>query len=237
MMRGARMKQQDDALRLLSGTPLFADLTPAQLEPLRPDLRSRRFARDSYIFREGDPGDHLHLITSGEVKISRTTDAGGEVVFAIVGAGDVFGELAVLQENAVRSADAQALTETECHLLHRQALVAFLQAHPAVMWRVINVLSDYIRRKDEAFADLAFHDIPGRVARKLLELASLRSETVGAGTEIMLPLSQRTLAGLVGASRENVNRALSRFVSLGFIRLDRGRVTLLKPDELRRRGG
>jgi CRP/FNR family transcriptional regulator, cyclic AMP receptor protein len=229
--------RQDDALVLLRRTPLFAGLGPADLQPLLPEVRWRRFARESYIFREGDPGDHLHFIASGEVKISRTTDAGGEVAFAILGAGDVFGEIAALEENAVRSADAQALTETECLVLHKRALVAFLQSRPAAMWQVITVLTDYIRRKDEAFADLAFHDIPGRVARKLLDLASARGEPIGSGTQIMLPLSQATLAGLVGASRENVNRALNRFASLGFIELERGRITLLRPDELRRRAG
>jgi CRP/FNR family transcriptional regulator, cyclic AMP receptor protein len=225
-----------EALALLGRTPLFAGVAPSSLEPLLADFRLRRYATDSYIFREGDPGDHLYLVGSGEVKILRTTEAGGEVVFAVLGTGDVFGELAVLEENAVRSADAQALAETECFVLHRQALVAFLQAHPAVMWRVITVLSDYIRRKDEAFSDLAFNDIPGRVARKLLELAGSRGEPVGTGAQIAVLLSQRTLAGLVGASRENVNRALSRFAALGVIRLDRGRITLLRPEELRRRG-
>jgi CRP/FNR family transcriptional regulator, cyclic AMP receptor protein len=224
-----------DVLQLLSQTPLFAGVAAPDLEPLLTDFRLRRYAMDSYIFREGDPGNHLHLVATGEVKISRTTEAGGEVIFAVLGTGDIFGELAVLQENAVRSADAQTLAETECFLLHRQALVAFLQAHPAVMWRVITVLSDRIRRKDEAYSDLAFNDIPGRVARKLLELAAARDEPVGAETRVTVPLSQRTLAGLVGASRENVNRALGRFASLGVIRLERGHITLLRPEELRRR--
>jgi CRP/FNR family transcriptional regulator/CRP/FNR family cyclic AMP-dependent transcriptional regulator len=223
-----------EAVTLLSRAPLFAGVTPADLEPLLADFRLRRFATDSYIFREGDPGDLLHLVSRGEVKISRTTEAGGEVVFAVLGAGDVFGEMAALQEDAVRSADAQALAETECFVLHRHALVAFLKANPAVMWRVVTVLSDYIRRKDEAFSDLAFNDIPGRVARKLLELAAARGEQVDAGA--LITVSQKTLAGLVGASRENVNRALSRFASLGAISLERGRITLLLPEELRRRG-
>jgi CRP/FNR family cyclic AMP-dependent transcriptional regulator len=224
-----------EALGLLGRTPLFSGLDPTDLEPLLADFRSRRFAAGSYIFREGDPGDRLHLITRGEVKISRTTESGGEVVFAVLGTGDVFGELAVLQENAFRSADAEALAETECYVLQKQVVVAFLQTHPAVMWRVITMLSDYIRRKDEAFSDLAFNDIPGRVARKLLELAEQRGEPVGTETQITLLLSQRTLAGLVGASRENVNRALSRFASIGVIKLERGHITILRAEELRRR--
>jgi CRP-like cAMP-binding protein len=223
-----------DALALLGGTPLFAGVPTAELEPLLVDFRLRRYATGLVIFREGDPGDHLYLVGSGEVKISRTMEAGGEAVFAVLGGGDLFGELAVLQENAVRSADAQAIADTECFVLHRQPLVAFLQAHPAVMWRVITVLSDYIRRKDEAYSDLAFNDIPGRVARRLLALGAARAEPERA--TITVPISQRTLAGLVGASRENVNRALSRFASLGVIKLERGHITLLRPDELRRRG-
>ena len=147
----------------------------------------------------------------------------------------MFGEFALLEEGGVRGADAQALTVTECLLLHRRAFVAFLQTHPEIMWRVVTQLIGRIRRKDEEFADLAFHDIPGRVARKLLELASVRGERSGSGTLIALPLSQRTLAGLVGASRENVNRALSRFGSLGLLKVERGRITLLRPEELRRR--
>src|SRR2546422_9536951 len=146
---------------------------------------------DSYIFREGDPGDHLHLVARGEVKIARTTEAGGEAIFAVLGAGEGFGELAVLQENAVRSADAQALADTECFVLHRQALVAFLQAHPAVKWRVVTVLSERIRRKDEAFSDLAFNDIPGRVARKLLELAVAPRDPPGQGPQGSVAPSQR----------------------------------------------
>ncbi len=227
----------DHALELLRRTPLFAGLAAADLEPLLPDLRWRRFGRGSYIFREGDSGDHLHVVARGDVKISRTTRGGNQVVLAMLGAGDVFGELAVLAENAVRSADAEALSETECMVIHKRALVAFLQARPAIMWRIVTVLSEYIRRKDEAFADLAFHDIPGRVARKLLELASSRGEAVSPGTRIALPMSQQTLAGLVGASRENVNRTLRLFASLGIVELGRGRITLLRPDELIRRAG
>jgi CRP-like cAMP-binding protein len=114
-------------------------------------------------------------------------------------------------------------------------VILFLHAHPAVMWRVITLLCAHIRRKDQAVADLAFHDIPGRVARKLLDLAAARGEPVESATSITLVLSQRTLAGLVGASRENVNRALSRFAAVDLIRLERGHITLLQPEMLRRR--
>jgi CRP/FNR family transcriptional regulator, cyclic AMP receptor protein len=227
------MRQSDDALALLGRSRLFKKADPAELASLLKEARWRRYPSDSYVFREEDPADHLLIIASGQVKISRSTEGGSEVVFAILGPGDALGELGALEEGATRSADAKALVDTECLIIHRPALVSFLNSHSMAMWGVVNVLTSYIRTKDEAFADLAVRDIPGRVARKLLDLAA----PAEPGRESTLQLSQSTLAGLVGASRENVNRTLSRFASLGYISLDRrGRITLLRPDELRRRG-
>jgi len=219
--------QLEQANALLRRSRLFDRVDSDDLSSLVKEARWRKYAADSYLFREGDPADHLLVIARGEVKVSRATESGSEVVFAILGAGSALGELGALEEGADRSADARAVTETECLVIHRPALVRFLTAHPAAMWGVLNVLTAYIRTKDDAFVDLAVRDIPGRVARKLLELA---------GAEKSLTISQSTLAGLVGASRENVNRALSRFATLGYIGLDRGRITLLKPEELRRLG-
>ena len=221
------MKSTDPGRDLLGRVRLFDRVDPDDLATLAKEGRWRKYAGDSYLFHEGDPADHLLVIASGEVKISRATESGSEVVFAILGAGSALGELGALEEGAARSADAKALSATECLVIYRAALVKFLTAHPAAMWGVLNVLTTYIRTKDEAFVDLAVRDIPGRVARKLLDLA---------GTQKTLAISQSTLAGLVGASRENVNRALSRFASLGYISLDRGQITLLRPDDLRRRG-
>ncbi len=221
------MKQAEESLGLLRRSRLFDRAGPDDLPALLAESRWRKYPADSYLFREGDPADHLLIVARGEVKVSRATESGSDVVFAVLGPGAALGELGALEEGASRSADARALSDTECLVIHRPALVRFLTAHPAAMWGVVNVLTSYIRTKDEAFVDLAVRDIPGRVARKLLELA---------GAQKTLKLSQSTLAGLVGASRENVNRALSRFASLGYINLDRGRITLLRPDELRRRG-
>src|SRR5690348_15319149 len=219
--------QLEQASALLRRSSLFDRVDSEHLSALVKEARWRKYAADSYLFREGDPADHLLVIARGEVKVSRATESGSEVVFAILGGGSALGELGALEEGAARSADAKAMSATECLVIYRPALVKFLTAHPAAMWGVLNVLTTYIRTKDEAFVDLAVRDIPGRVARKLLDLA---------GTQRTLALSQSTLAGLVGASRENVNRALSRFASLGYISLDRGHITLLRPEELRRRG-
>jgi CRP/FNR family transcriptional regulator len=225
----------ETALELLSATPLFAGFEAAELEPVLKATRRRRYPRDTFVFREGDVGTDLFVIASGDVKIARTTESGTELGLAVLGPGAVFGELGILDEAATRTADAVTLTAAECLVLGRPALVAFLDSHPRAMWRLVAMLSAYIRRQDEAAAELAFLDIPGRVAHKLLELAGQHGEPAGNGTRIAVPVSQRTLAGLVGASRENVNRALRTFTTLGAIRVDKGCIVVLKPDVLERR--
>jgi CRP/FNR family transcriptional regulator/CRP/FNR family cyclic AMP-dependent transcriptional regulator len=223
-------------LGLLAGSAIFEGLREADLERLLPSLRVRSFGKDSYLFREGDPGSHLYLVVHGEVKIARVTESGGEIVFAVVGPGGVIGELSVFDEDGERSTDAVALVPTECLALPREAVVEFFLHHPQQLLRLVSNLAAFVRRKDAAIAEVAFLDIPGRVALKLLELADTKGQPSAEGVVIRVPLSQRTLAGMVGASRENVNRALHRFVQLGYIAQTRGTITVLKPEELRRRG-
>jgi CRP/FNR family transcriptional regulator, cyclic AMP receptor protein len=225
-----------DLLELLAATPMFEGLPAVDLEPLRASVRSRRYAKDDYLFREGDPGSHLLLIVSGQIKIARVAEGGSEVVFAIAGPGELFGELSLFEEEGERSADAQALEPTECLIVPRQPVLDLLMAHPRLLLRIVASLSAYVRRKDAAVAEVAFLDIPARIARKLLELAESRGRSADGGIVIDVHLSQRMLAGMVGASRENVNRALHRFTSLGYIRQERGLITVLRPDELRKRG-
>ncbi len=224
-----------DPVQILQRSALFEGVALSDLETLVPDLHRRSFGAGTHIFREGDPGLHLHLILKGEVKITRSGPRGAEVVFAVLLPGDLFGELALFEDGALRTADAVAVEPTECLTLERRALIAFLDSHPERMWHLIRSLSAYIRRKDESFAEVAFLDIQGRVARKLLELARTQGEAVRGGTRIRVRVSQRTLAGMVAARRENVNRALSRFAALGDISMAGGYITVLDAAALRRR--
>lgn len=224
-----------DVIELLAKARIFEGVTAAELEGLRPAVRMRSFLKDSHLFREGDPGSHLYLVKSGQVKIVQVGAGGGEIVFAVIGPGEAFGELSLFDSEGERSADAIALEPTECALLARDPVNAFLLDHPKLLLRMISSLVGYIQRKDRAMAEIAFLDIPGRIAQRLVDLAESRGERVGEGVVIRIPLSQRTLAGMVGASRENVNRALARFVELGYISQARGTITVLKPNELRKR--
>jgi CRP/FNR family transcriptional regulator, cyclic AMP receptor protein len=224
-----------DPLGALRRSAFFEGAKDADLEALVPKFRRRAFGAGTYVFREGDPGLELFVILSGEVKIVRSGPRRAEVVFALLMPGDLFGELALLEEGALRTADAVAVRATECLTLDRRALVGFLDEGPERIWHLIRFLSGYIRRKDESFAEVAFLDIQGRVARKLLELAPSQGDPNADATPIQVRISQRTLAGMVAASRENVNRTLSRFAALGDIKLERGSITILDATALRRR--
>jgi len=225
-----------DPLQLLLQAPIFEGLSVEDIEALRPAVRTRRYERGSYVFREGDPGSHLYLVLRGQVQIGRFGEGGGELVFAMAGPGEVFGELSLFVPDGERTADAQALEPTECMVIGRAPLLRFLATRPTLLIRIIAVLSAYVRRKDASMAEAVFLDVPGRVASKLVELADTRGRPTPDGIVIDLPLRQRTLAGMVGASRENVNRALRRFANLGYIRQGRGSVVVLDRARLSTRG-
>ena len=168
--------------------------------------------------------------------IGRVGEGGGQVVFAIAGTGEVFGELSLFDDEGERTADAQALKPTTCLVIAKAPLLRFLTAQPKLLLRIITSLSVYIKRKDTTMGDVAFLDISGRVASKLAELADAKGRTTSSGGIVIdLSLSQRVLAGMVGASRENVNRALRRFSDLGYIRQSARSITVLDHDRLRRR--
>jgi len=230
------MNSSTDPVQSLLRAPIFEGLSLEDLEVLRPAVRIRRFNRGVYLFREGDPGSHLYMVTRGQVKIGRVGEGGGEVVFAIAGPGEIFGELSLFDPEGERTADAEALEPTECIIIGKAPLLRVLTAQPKLMLRIIGVLSMYVRRKDASIGESAFLDIPGRVASKLVELADTRGRATADGVVIEMHLRQRTLAGMVGASRENVNRALRRFASLGYIRLGGGFITVLDRARLNSRG-
>jgi CRP/FNR family cyclic AMP-dependent transcriptional regulator len=225
-----------DPLELLAKTQIFEGLASGDLEPLRPAIKTRTFERGSYLFRQGDPGSFLHMVVRGQVKIGRVGQGGGEVVFAIAGPGEVFGQLSLFDVDAERTADAQALEATECLVIAKAPLVQFLSTRPELLLRIIASLAAYIERKDATMGDAAFLDIPGRVATVLVRLADSKGHATAGGVSIDVALNQRTLAAMVGAARENVNRALRSFAELGYIRVDHGSITVLDREHLSRRG-
>ena len=224
-----------DSVALLSRTVLFQGIPPEALEPLAPAISERSYTAGSYIFHEGDPATVLYIIVRGQVKISRLGSGGTEAVFTVLVPGDSFGELTLFEDQPVRTMDAEAMVPTRCLTLERQSLMEFLDHNPQAVRHLIKVLVGHIRRMDATFSEAAFLDVPGRVARKLLDLAAAHGHKTPDGIRIEMRLTQRTLAGMVAASRENVNRALSRLAARGDIVQRAGYITVVRPAELRKR--
>jgi CRP/FNR family cyclic AMP-dependent transcriptional regulator len=228
------VKDRVALLATLSRTALLKEVPERELEELVVLLQPRTFAKGVYLWHAGDAAETACLILRGQVKVSRTNADGEEFVTSMFLPGEIFGEMSLVVDDPVRGMDAQAVETTECLTLNREPFLRYLDNHPRVMRRMIATLASNIRRMDETFAESAFLDISGRVARKLLELAALHGEQTADGIRIGMRLSQGTLAGMVTASRENVNRSLSRFASEGLIRRDSRSITIIDIPRLRR---
>jgi len=181
-------------------------------------MRPRQFARDEVVFHRDDPAGQVFLIASGTVKVSIPDEQGREVVVALQRGGDVFGELALFDEGP-RSATVTALTETHALALARQEFIEALERNPDAMRRMLALLVKTVRHSTGHVEDLVFLDLPGRVAKCLLDLAD------AAGTD-QVDLTQEDLAGFVGATRVSVNRVLADLEKHGAIKIGRRHLQL-----------
>ncbi len=220
---------------VLRSAPLFAGLDDAAWSALAARLETRTLPRGTAVFREGDPGDELHVVVDGKVKITRTSSDGRENAIAILGPGDLLGELAIFDSQR-RGATATAVNDTTLATLSRAGFDEWLREFPQVSSGLLRALAVRLRQTNEAMADLVFTDVPGRIAKTLLGLGErFGSPTGDGGVRVAHDLTQEELAQLVGASRETVNKALSDFAARGWIRLDGRAVVLLDVDRLARR--
>jgi len=202
-----------DRTEILLHTPVFRDLGRQDVDELLPDLREREYARGESIWMEGDPADSLFLLAAGQVKSYRVSRDGTEVILAFNSAIDVVGEVGLFHPSGVRQVSVSAMEPCLFLTLDRATLLAFMSRHPMAMQRMLERLSTIAVRVAYSFSGVAFDDIRRRVATALLALLDDFGEPADDGVRIRLRLSQTTLAALVAASRENVNRALSSFVS------------------------
>jgi CRP-like cAMP-binding protein len=182
-------------------------------EPVRSELSSRaeerQFARNDIIFRQDEPATELFVVSAGRVAIATSSRDGRETVVAVLDDGSLFGEMSMF-DDAPRSADARALTDVTVVVLGYEHTRRVLEHQPEVLWDVVRLLTARLRATDEALADAVFLDVPARTAKRLLELA-------GTADDFRLPVTQEELAGMVGASRERVNKAISLFGRLGWL--------------------
>lgn len=217
---------------LLVRSPMFSQLAPAELEKIAALLRRRRYRAGEPVFREGDPGTALYVVETGEVKILLGGSDGKEVILSLLGPGEFFGDLSLLDGEA-RSADAVATGPTEVLVLPREDFLRFLREVPAVAVNMLAALSRRLRRTDRLVHDAAFSDVRTRVTRLLIELAETRGRPGPGGVTIGPRLTQGDLASMVGATRESINKCLRSFTDQGLVRHERGRLILLNVERLR----
>jgi len=216
-----------DLEALLSGSELFMGFDPAALVEIVAAARRLSVERNGILFRQGDPAEELFVVEAGRIAIANRSADGRESVMALMESGDLFGELALLDGEG-RSADARALEPTELVAIPFAPVRMVLQARPELLWGVVALLCARLRSVDAALADSVFLDVTGRTAKRLLELA-------GEADEFVLPLTQEELAGMVGASRERVNKAIAAFVRLGWVSQSERRYQIVDRTQLERR--
>ena len=221
----------DDVVRQ---APLFAALDEEAAEALHANMTRAELSRSEVLFHEGDPGDRLYVIVEGKVKLGRTSGDGRENLLAILGPGEMFGELSLFDPGP-RNATATAVSDAVLIGLGSEDLVSWLTGRPDVSRQLLRSLARRLRRTNENLADLVFSDVPGRVAKALLDLSERFGRPTDDGLRVAHDLTQEELAQLVGASRETVNKALADFASRGWLRLEARAVVLLDIDRLRKR--
>ena len=206
-----------DPVRILLETSVFGELSQGQVEELRPHLSERRYDAGEILWLEGARADALFVLAEGAVKSHRLSREGSEVIVDIDSGVAIVGEVGVFHPSGTRQVNVTAMVTSRCLVLHRGLLVDFLSRHPIAMERLLEDITSMTVEAAYSFTGMAFDDIRRRAARTLLALAEEFGEPVPDGVRIRLELSQRTLAALVAASRENVNRALAPLVAGGVI--------------------
>lgn len=218
----------------LGRTTLFSELEGDLLADISARMVRRRYRKDSVVFVQGEYGTRCFVILTGSVKISAYAPDGREAVLAVLGPGDVFGELSLFDE-APRSADATAIEDAELLSLDDRALTEVVRANPEVAMSLLRVLSRRLRFANERFQDAAFFDVTGRVARRLADLSAQHGVGGDDGVVVDVPLSQEALAKMIGATRESVNKALAGLTRRGLVRREGRRYVVTDVQGLRDR--
>ena len=217
----------------LLASELFQAMRPAELDETLKLASERRFRRGQAIFQKGDNGSSMMAVLRGRVRVSSVSSEGKEVTLNVINPGQVFGEIALL-DGEPRSADCTAIEDTLLLVVERRQFLPYMTSNPDLTLRMIGVLCRKLRRASNALEELALFDLPGRLARVLLNLAQDYGRPDQGGTRIDLKLSQRDLSNLVASSRESVNKQLRAWRESGTVDLQNGYLVLCRPAELRR---
>lgn len=204
----------------LSTVPLFRELPRTAVRGFAELTREQKFAKNAIIVSEGDPGDALYVVRTGEVKVVLIGEDGREVLLHLLSPGDHFGELSLI-DGRPRSAHVVATHASSLLVLRRTDFRRQVEQSPSVAWGLMTELSRRLRQADGTIGSLVLLDVPGRVAKVLLEYA-----TPGQPAPLVKQLTHQTIAQMIGASRETVSRAMAEFQEKGMISVTRRMVTI-----------
>jgi CRP/FNR family transcriptional regulator, cyclic AMP receptor protein len=225
---GRPMGRGHDKLSLLRNHPLFRDLPAPVMERLASYIKTRKVPRGTTIFSKGDPGSGLMGVLAGSVKVSVASPEGKDIVLNVFREGDVFGEIALL-DGRPRTADAIAMSDCELVVIERRDFIPFLTSNPDVTIKLIEILCSRLRHTSEQVQDVTFLNLPARLAKTLLDLTAAKEN---AEPKRKVAITQREISQMIGRSRESTNKQLRAWVKRGWVRLERGGVTVLAPDKL-----
>ncbi|MDO5499450.1 MAG: Crp/Fnr family transcriptional regulator [Propionibacteriaceae bacterium] len=223
-----------DTQAILKQAPLFRGLDDEAFQALSSSMGETQLARGEVLFHEGDSGDQLYVVVGGKVKLGRHGATGRENLSAVLGPGQMFGELSLFDPGP-RSMTATAVTPCTLRVLDHADLTPWLAGRPEVAKGLLAQLAGRLRRANDVMSDLVFSDVPGRVAKALLDLATRFGKHTDEGLAVHHDLTQEEIAQLVGASRETVNKALADFAARGWMRLEPRSVIILDLERVARR--
>ena len=215
--------------------PLFTALDDAASASLLANMVSVKIAKGTILFAEGDGGDQLYVIAEGKLKLGTSSGDGRENLLSILGPGEMFGELSLFDPGP-RTSTATAVTDAKLLSLGQEKLLPWLVENPKVSLQLLAGLAQRLRRTNEAVGDLVFSDVPGRVAKALIDLGERFGKKTDEGLFVHHDLTQEELAQLVGASRETVNKALADFAGRNWLKLDGRAVLITDFERLSKRG-
>ena len=219
---------------VLRQAPLFSALDDEAATALRGSMSESKLRRGDVLFHEGDSGDRLYVVLDGKIKLTRAATDGRENLLTVLGPGEMFGELSLFDPRP-RTSSASAVTDATVAALGHDALRPWLLERPEVSMHMLQALARRLRRANDVTADLVFTDVPGRVAKNLLDLADRFGQQEPDGLHVHHDLTQEELAQLVGASRETVNKALADFAARGWLQISARSVLILDAERLRKR--
>jgi CRP-like cAMP-binding protein len=215
---------------------LFEEIAPEEMEALARMTRMESVKKKTAIFLPGDPSRQVYLLKEGRVKISRISEEGRELTLALLGPGEIFGELEAL-DDLPRDTLAEALDDTQLCIIHKELFLEMIRRRPELSFRLTKLIGFRMRRIESRVEDLVFRDVPARLAHLLIDLSKNYGKASPQGICLQIKITHQEIANLIGSIRETVSAALGEFKKEGLITFEGRRIILLRPDLLKKRVG